>query len=572
MRLERGELQPHDINVKRVEVGLFNEFNRVSILWLEDYLVSIIMAPPHTLQTVDVETFYGAPRTGKKPTGPTTKRALRYTPRGSQPRVTKSRPREFKLAALSYHYNHEIEEKTGSFLFRSPSHRETAAVFGVPPATFRGWIKNASAIAASKKGTRTIRGHLNTSLWPEMEEALYTKFVEWRKAGKLVQRSWFRRHAFIEFEVLKISTSNLAYTLPFRFSASWFHGFLSRYRISLRFTTNKAQKIPDDYKIPILKWLWYNRKKLMEGPPAETTLPSDSTATLGGYGPSVMINMDETPLPFEYLSGQTYSFKGEKTTWAKSEKSGWDKRQATLILTVFGDSNNRLQPIILFRGKNPPAKSKTDQYHQDVIVRFNEKAYNNENEMVNYITNDLVPALKGEPCFFLMDDARFHKTSAVKSALKDNNIVLSIVPPGCTSLVQPLDVSVNRVFKDFLREEMDSMFGHLLDSMDTGVKSAVGKRRIGITHCVAKAWQRFCQEKAEMVVDSFINLGLTLPTDGSQDHLLSIKGLDGLKYSDLDPSIIANEDLMVQVSDGVNLEDTELDPLEDENEAVDFME
>lgn len=41
-------------------------------------------------------------------------------------------------------------------------------------------------------------------------------------------------------------------------------------------------------------------------------------------------NMDQTPLPFDFLSGKTYNEKGAKTVWLKEFRSGWDKRQCTL--------------------------------------------------------------------------------------------------------------------------------------------------------------------------------------------------------------------------------------------------
>ena len=45
-----------------------------------------------------------------------------------------------------------------------------------------------------------------------------------------------------------------------------------------------------------------------------------------------------------------------------------------------------------------------------------------------------------------------------------------------------------------------------------------------VTHVVAIAWKRFCTEKQAVVCKAFQDVGLFLPVDGSQDHLLSIKG------------------------------------------------
>jgi len=51
-----------------------------------------------------------------------------------------------------------------------------------------------------------------------------------------------------------------------------------------------------------------------------------------------------------------------------------------------------------------------------------------------------------------MDVAEFHKTPAVLAKLRSHSITPTLIPAGCTGLVQPLDVSVNHPFKDILRD------------------------------------------------------------------------------------------------------------------------
>ena len=127
-----------------------------------------------------------------------------------------------------------------------------------------------------------------------------------------------------------------------------------------------------------------------------------------------------------------------------------------------------------------------------------------------------------------MDLLRSHKTSSVRKILRSHDVILSLVPAGCTGLVQPLDVSVNRPFKDLLKEEIDQEFERrdVEGSEEIRGSSAVGEMRIMMTHCVARAWEKFCQERQEVVVRSFRCLGISLPIDGSKDGELSIKGLD----------------------------------------------
>ena len=133
------------------------------------------------------------------------------------------------------------------------------------------------------------------------------------------------------------------------------------------------------------------------------------------------------------------------------------------------------------------------------------------------------------PSLLVIDLLRSHKTASVKQLLREHDITLSLVPSGCTSLVQPLDVSVNRPFKDLLKQAIDDELekrDEAGDDMDIAGESAVGKMRVMMTHCVAEAWTAFTQKKREVMIKSFRQLGLSLPLDGSSDGEISIKGLD----------------------------------------------
>ncbi len=145
----------------------------------------------------------------------------------------------------------------------------------------------------------------------------------------------------------------------------------------------------------------------------------------GPLNPARIMNMDEVPIPFEYLDGYTYEKKGSKSVAAKTDRSGWAKRQATLILYIFADGKCRVKPKIIFHGAvNSTIPDKEGwQYHPAVSVEFNPTAYNNEGLFRRFIDDELAPILSGaEPNLLVMDVAAFHKTDEIRARLRELSI------------------------------------------------------------------------------------------------------------------------------------------------------
>ncbi|RPA97625.1 hypothetical protein L873DRAFT_1097952 [Choiromyces venosus 120613-1] len=222
--------------------------------------------------------------------------------------------------------------------------------FKIPKSTIDRWRGTAGEILEQVGGECSHRDAPVTflCLWPEMEKQLFDWFVARRSQGRQVQDGWFRRNAK---ELWRTSYPELPEGL-FVFSQGWFHGFLSCHRVVLRFVTNTAQSLPANYKDQILIWLRFNRRNQILTPlvpPAvsviSTSPPIVNPLTLhyicnddqGGIPEHRICNVDETPLPWEYLIGRTYDIQDAKTVWSKSAESGSEKRQCTLFLYIFAD-------------------------------------------------------------------------------------------------------------------------------------------------------------------------------------------------------------------------------------------
>ncbi|KEY68826.1 hypothetical protein S7711_09825 [Stachybotrys chartarum IBT 7711] len=142
-----------------------------------------------------------------------------------------------------------------------------------------------------------------------------------------------------------------------------------------------------------------------------------------------ILNLDETPIPFEYLDGHINSLH-------------------------LGDGRHRLKPKLIFHGMPPPTgrilQEEGHLYSPDVTIEFNETAYNNEELFKRSIEEELQNILGQEELLLVMDVVAFHKTRGILDCLRDHRVICAFIPGGCTSLLQPLDTTINRPFKDWL--------------------------------------------------------------------------------------------------------------------------
>ena len=117
---------------------------------------------------------------------------------------------------------------------------------------------------------------------------------------------------------------------------------------------------------------------------------------------------------------------------------------------------------------------------------------------------------------FVWDSFSAHLTDTVKQQLHENKTATAVIPGGLTSLVQPLDVCLNKPFKDRLREKW-------MTWMMSGEKTFTpgGQLRAAslVTVCqwVKESWQELSKE---MVERSFKKCGISNALDRTEDDLV----------------------------------------------------
>jgi hypothetical protein len=179
--------------------------------------------------------------------------------------------------------------------------------------------------------------------------------------------------------------------------------------------------------------------------------------SLRRYPPKLILNVDETPLPFEFLSGYTYNWKGVTTVAGKSNRNGWNKRQATIILHIMANDDTSFKPVFIFHGQRTVITKEQPHYDPRVDVYFNPIAYHNEEMFLEWLEDTYQPYIasqagEGEESMVVMDAAAFHKIPPIMKFLREviPPILTALIPPGLISHLQPLDTAVNGPFKKLL--------------------------------------------------------------------------------------------------------------------------
>ena len=165
------------------------------------------------------------------------------------------------------------------------------------------------------------------------------------------------------------------------------------------------------------------------------------------YPLHLIANMDETPLTFDMPPNPTIISIGEMTL--KIRTTGNEKNRVTVVLACAGDST-KLEPMVIFKRKT---LSKMNNKH-GVVVSTQEKGWMDADQMkiwIDKVWRSRLGGLGRRRSLLLYDVFEAHVTESVKAAIARENKNLAVIPGGLTSLLKPLDVSLNKPFKDNVR-------------------------------------------------------------------------------------------------------------------------
>jgi transposase-like protein len=306
------------------------------------------------------------------------------------------------------------------------SKRSTANKFEIEPKQLRDWLKHKEQLMKVAPYTQKLVPGARPK-YPQLETELMEWFKESRSQLKTVSRYMIQAKART---LAKKPVYETVYPdiKEAKLSQKWVDGFMSRHNLVNRRKTTVAQRLPENYveqQSDFLSYVLFRRKEHQ-------------------YPLSLIANMDETPLAFNLPSNTTVEQRGTKTISTLS--TGHERANFTVVLACMADGT-KLPPVIIFKLVKIPR----GEFPDGVIIRANPKGWMNEDEMIWWIENVWTQRARrgvNPRSLLVLDSFTAHKTDAVKKRFREKNTDLAVIPGGLTSRLQPLDVSLNKPFKD----------------------------------------------------------------------------------------------------------------------------
>ena len=265
-----------------------------------------------------------------------------------------------------------------------------------------------------------------------------------------------------------------------------------------------------------------------------------TTVSMENIPPELIMNWDQTGIKLVPSSNWTM----EKIGTQRVEIVGVnDKRQITAVF--FGTLTGDFLPIqLIYQGKSPrchPHFTFPEGWH----ITHSPRHWSTEQTMLQYIGHIVIPYVESirelisddKPALVIMDNFKGQVTVAVNDLLEQHNIHVCLLPPNTTDLLQPMDLSVNKPAKDFLRREFEQWYAEKVMSQLQG-------------------------EDIEMVELPEINLGLPVLKEVGAKWLVKMA-----EYIADNPRIIVNGFMKAGIASA--LDDYENDSVNDDDDDDD---
>jgi hypothetical protein len=220
----------------------------------------------------------------------------------------------------------------------------------------------------------------------------------------------------------------------------------------LRRKTHESQRYPEEVRIQAAEHMEMMRERISRG----------------FYHPDYIINMDQTPITFASPSNYTLEISGQRTITVRTTNCDSLRATAAVTVTASGDS---LPMMIVFKGtKGGRIEKDLRNYPEGAVYAVQKRSWMDEATMFEWIDKVLKPYVSSKPegviPLLFLDSFRCHLMPSVTKKISELGVKLEHIPPGLTSLCQPVDVGVNKPLKNKIDVHWDAYLTELVSSQN----------------------------------------------------------------------------------------------------------
>jgi len=242
----------------------------------------------------------------------------------------------------------------------------------------------------------------------------------------------------------------------------------------------------------------------------------------------LVINFDQIGINYILVSSWAMEVEGAKCVEVAGKD---DKRQITAVFanSMTGDF---LPPQLVYKGKTECCLPQY-QFPESWDITFSANHLSNELTMKDYVEKIILPYIKDKrrslklpgdyPGLLIFDNFKAQCTSDLLKLLNDNYINVTLVPANCTDRLQPLDLSVNKAAKEYLRGEFQTWYVKQISQQVQGhsEKKPIDLRLTAIKSLGAK-WLKglydYLKGKLKIISNGFKEAGITSCLDGDSNQ------------------------------------------------------
>ena len=233
----------------------------------------------------------------------------------------------------------------------------------------------------------------------------------------------------------------------------------------------------------------------------------------------LIINWDQTAMKVCPSCNWTMERRGTKRVEITSID---DKRQIT---AVFGCTfTGKFLPIqLIYQGKTHRSYPLGVSFPPDWDICCTPNHWSNETTMIAYLEKIIIPYVaesrkqlklsSQHPALVIFDVFKGQCTESVIQLLEENNILYVIIPPNTTDKLQPLDLSVNKPAKDFVRRKFQEWYSDkILDQLENNIEEEIDTR-LSVMKPLSAQWTiemfNYLVSHPSIIINGFREAGIT---------------------------------------------------------------